>query len=342
MATEYKFVLPLKDPVYYDIISSVFGQLSDGIWENSPRMEKYWNLCDYEKVPQGIEFTIKSSEKGYGSKWYDIPEEWLKYENYEYTFDENKFKEWLGNKVKQVVKINMNDDDLGDWNRQNLTVVPYLDRNAKDYAVTVADCYWLYEYLKGRKMTRNWNPEETRDQRYNRVKGEQEAKAKAEAEAKERAERQEKERKFDHIQKIVNKTYIEPKDEMRASDAVGRARDWYHYVDLLNQQINKITDPGKAIRRPVAFYKELLRNQPSDKSSYEYRGWKYALDRIESIIDNLNESIRPRPVLEGFRPRVKCCCALCGSKIFSDEECKEIETDDGTEEVCMDCFEENT
>lgn len=302
MAKEYKFVLPLKDPVYYDIISSVFGQLSDGIWENSPRMEKYWRLCDYEKVPQGIEFTITSSESDYRNKWYEMPDEWRNSGNWE--FDENKFKEWLGNKVKQVVKVNMNDDrDLGEWNRQNLAEVPYLDRNAKDYAVTVADCYWLYEYLKGRKMSRNWNTDETRDQRFNRVKGEQEAKAKAEAEAKAKAERDEHDRKFNHIQKIVNNTYIEPKDEDRASNAVSRAHDWYHYVDLLNQQINKITDPGKAIRRPVAFYKELLRNQPDDKSGYEYRGWKYALERIENIIDNLNESIRSRPVLESFRYR---------------------------------------
>ena len=26
----------------YEILNSVLGQLSDGIWENSPRMNKYW------------------------------------------------------------------------------------------------------------------------------------------------------------------------------------------------------------------------------------------------------------------------------------------------------------
>ena len=39
----------LSGKVNSDILHSVIGQLSDGIWENSPGMEKYWKHADIEE-----------------------------------------------------------------------------------------------------------------------------------------------------------------------------------------------------------------------------------------------------------------------------------------------------
>ena len=42
---ERKIPIGLKDEKTKDILNAVVGQLSDGIWENSPGMERYWRFA---------------------------------------------------------------------------------------------------------------------------------------------------------------------------------------------------------------------------------------------------------------------------------------------------------
>ena len=108
---------------FENILSSVLGQLSDGIWENSRSMEKYWKNLSYSVNDQGyIELEDRAGV---------CP----------------SVTEFFANKIKQIIKIEIDDgnSDL-EWNRSCGAVPSYIHGN-----VTVGDCYQLYELLKGRQ-----------------------------------------------------------------------------------------------------------------------------------------------------------------------------------------------
>ena len=48
----------LTGDTMYDVCRSVIGQLSDGIWENSPVMNKYWRNISVKK-PLMKKFSLK-------------------------------------------------------------------------------------------------------------------------------------------------------------------------------------------------------------------------------------------------------------------------------------------
>jgi len=123
------------------ILDSVTGQLSDGIWENSPGQDKYWSNMNYEQHNNRI--TFATSERG-------------KYDEYSRRYIANPFssksdqevKDYVANKIKQIAKIEMKDDpSAGTWDRNNTAVLNYLSREDN---ITVADAYNLYDRLKGR------------------------------------------------------------------------------------------------------------------------------------------------------------------------------------------------
>lgn len=108
---------------FENILSSVLGQLSDGIWENSRSMEKYWKNLSYSTNAQGyIELEDRAGV---------CP----------------NVTEFFANKIKQIIKIEIDDGNSElEWNRSCGAVPSYMHGN-----VTVGDCYQLYELLKGRQ-----------------------------------------------------------------------------------------------------------------------------------------------------------------------------------------------
>ena len=118
----------LSDEKAQDILDSVIGQMSDGIWENSSRMNRYWQYADI--VRNGSEINIQIS---------DI-------HNYENGFkgkSDDEIKKFFAQKIKQIVK-----EEGLNWNRNNEEESCYLDRNS---GVTVKDAYRVYDKLLGRK-----------------------------------------------------------------------------------------------------------------------------------------------------------------------------------------------
>lgn len=108
---------------FENILSSVIGQMSDGIWENSHAMEKYWKNLSYSIDEDGyIVLEDKISVCG-------------------------NILDFFANKIKQIIKIEIDDgnSDLV-WSRSCGAVPFYMHGN-----VTVGDCYQLYELLKGRQ-----------------------------------------------------------------------------------------------------------------------------------------------------------------------------------------------
>lgn len=113
-----------------EIIGSVIGQMSDGIWENTRSMEKYWKSLGYEA---GTDGNIWLEDRGYVCA--DV-------------------KEFFANKIKQIIKIEAQDNPNEgiEWSRSCTKLTSYLNYYE---AITVGDCYELYELLKGRQTAKN-------------------------------------------------------------------------------------------------------------------------------------------------------------------------------------------
>ena len=131
----------LKTQKECDIIDGVLGQLSDGMWENSRAAEGYWPYIDAEL--EGGEVVLHVS-KHYHSGGY-LDNRFLK-------MTDDDIKKWLAKKIKQVIK-----EEGLDWKRDNSDETDYLDtewRKSKQPS-TVADCYYVYEVLKGRNVAKH-------------------------------------------------------------------------------------------------------------------------------------------------------------------------------------------
>lgn len=110
-----------------DILDSVIGQLSDGIWENSRTMEKYWKSLRYGQTEDGMVWI--EDRFGVCAKPLDF----------------------FADKIKQIVKKEIEDGRCAaglEWSRL-CGLHPYYFHGD----VTVGECYELYELLKGRETT---------------------------------------------------------------------------------------------------------------------------------------------------------------------------------------------
>ena len=85
----------LTGDTMYDVCRSVIGQLSDGIWENSPVMNKYWRNISVKKTDDEkiqLEVNTESYINGY-HKTYDNPF---------HKMDDFQIKFWFADKIKQI------------------------------------------------------------------------------------------------------------------------------------------------------------------------------------------------------------------------------------------------
>lgn len=111
-----------------NILGSVIGQMSDGIWENTRSMEKYWKSLDYGKDTSG--YIWLDDRHGVTADVYDF----------------------FANKIKKIIQIEIEDgNNQLVWSRTCAGVPHYMHGN-----VTVGDCYEMYELLKGRNTSKNY------------------------------------------------------------------------------------------------------------------------------------------------------------------------------------------
>ena len=110
-----------------DILGSVIGQMSDGIWENTRSMEKYWKSLGYGTATNGNIYLE--------DKHFVCPD----------------VVNFFANKIKQIIKIEIEDGSNSglEWERSCSISPCYMHGN-----VTVGDCYELYELLKGRNTSK--------------------------------------------------------------------------------------------------------------------------------------------------------------------------------------------
>ncbi len=126
----------LSDAKAEDVLNSVIGQMSDGIWENTSQMDRYWK--NLEIVKKDGELYIQANTDSYSSGFKG------------YTEDE--IRKFVANKVKQIAKMYIEDykgsaKDLA-WDRNCTVKCDYLDYHS---GATIQDAYRVYDKLLGRK-----------------------------------------------------------------------------------------------------------------------------------------------------------------------------------------------
>lgn len=135
------------DDKKYRILESIVGQMSDGIWENSSQMEKYWKNIGVDKKDNNLIFKI-DKENGKPDKY--VRYGWVS--NPFYNKSDDEIREFMADKLKKIVQIEIKDKfrngkDIGKWSKDNKNTLEYVGRDN----TTVSDVYEVYDMLKGRK-----------------------------------------------------------------------------------------------------------------------------------------------------------------------------------------------
>lgn len=141
MAEDMRTVRLGIDKKYLDIIKSVLGQMSDGYWENTPRMRGYWLFADAKA--QGDECVLEIDPTRWGTRhgYSNVTNQWI-------DMSDAKVKQFLADKIKFLVK-----EEGLDWNRGNEGTTDYLSYTQPYFKVK--DCYYVYELLKGRNVSKH-------------------------------------------------------------------------------------------------------------------------------------------------------------------------------------------
>jgi hypothetical protein len=140
----------------YEILCSIEGQLSDGRWENSPRMEGYWKnehvILNSEEDP---EILIIVNSNAYN--WEKVQYRWSNTEhrmlyrnkwfaNHFHDMNDYKVLNWFADKIKSMVTYEMKDNSGKNWWTKNLDQeLEYLGYTEK---INVGDCKNVYKMLK--------------------------------------------------------------------------------------------------------------------------------------------------------------------------------------------------
>lgn len=129
-----------------EILRSVLGQLSDGLWENARGYTKYWVNFNVERRANGQVYFVVN-ENHYEVFAGDC------YTNPFINMSDAEFLSWIAAKLKAVIVAELKDELIHSregWKRDNTTFEStYLSYNEK---ITVADIYVIYDWLNGRKI----------------------------------------------------------------------------------------------------------------------------------------------------------------------------------------------
>lgn len=131
MAQERIIETGLTGPIQKDILASIMGQLSDGYWENSPRMEQYWRNADVQERDGKVVLVVRKHAFPY------------------YAMSDDQIKQWFAKKIKFIIK-----EEFGKgrdvWSRTNTKQKTDWLSHKSPSQTSVSDCYYAYDTLMGR------------------------------------------------------------------------------------------------------------------------------------------------------------------------------------------------
>ena len=133
----------------HDIISSVFGQLSDGWGENSPSLEKWWKFANVNRRADGeivIEISEDSMRPARYGRGYTVPNGWTKFTTPEEIL--NQVATWIKKTIYMEIADNCSAPTKEIWKRDNVKFTScYLNRSD---AITIQDIYMVVDSLTGK------------------------------------------------------------------------------------------------------------------------------------------------------------------------------------------------
>lgn len=125
------------------IIASVLGQLSDGIWENSPGMEGYWTTANEDD--QG-NIVVDDRNVIYGG-YKDRP-----YDNKYAKMSDDEVRKYFVNKAKYIAQLYMHDNNINPykgWREDNEDTCDYMSGYSYlDHDPTIGE---IFEFVKNNK-----------------------------------------------------------------------------------------------------------------------------------------------------------------------------------------------
>ena len=98
----------LTDSASLNVLKSTLGQLSDGIWENSRKAERYWPFAEAEMINGSVCLMISkeySKHYGYGRNAWGYTNGFRA----DFAMDTTAIKKYFANKVRAVVRENAKD-----------------------------------------------------------------------------------------------------------------------------------------------------------------------------------------------------------------------------------------
>ena len=131
-----------------EILNSVLGQMSDGIYENFGKMSKYWLFARIETAEDGENVISIKNEmhtiycgKCVLNGFYGLPR--------------NDILDFFAKKIKKIIKQEMKDNNIGSgaWKRDNTEFrTVYLSYKEN---ISIANVYYVYEHLLNRPSINN-------------------------------------------------------------------------------------------------------------------------------------------------------------------------------------------
>ena len=130
----------LTDSASLNVLKSTLGQLSDGIWENSRKAERYWPFADAELIDGNVCIVIsKGYKSGYTNGFV-----------YDLGMNESRIKDYFAKKVQAVVRENAKDyPGRGIKCTANCDVaLDYMSDYESDSEILACDAHRVYKALK--------------------------------------------------------------------------------------------------------------------------------------------------------------------------------------------------
>jgi hypothetical protein len=141
---------PFSSTKAFEVLSSVLGQMSDGMWENSGRMKKYWRFIVVKQAVNGNVYLEISGEKskmdGANSKGLC---KWL--ENGFYDMSDEDILQFFAAKIKHIMLEDLKDANITNGWRRDYEAFHTAYLNYKEQ-ITVAEVYCIYDILKKRSL----------------------------------------------------------------------------------------------------------------------------------------------------------------------------------------------
>lgn len=132
----------LQGTNHFQILESVVGQLSDGVWESSSHMEPKWVFIDILLNPYTNKVEIRVSQNTCVRSCF-FPKRWIWNPYLEKT--DLEIKKYFARKIKTIINLEAKDKGKKlDFNLSNQYKMEYLG----DWTQTVAEAVEVYNSLR--------------------------------------------------------------------------------------------------------------------------------------------------------------------------------------------------